>query len=274
MITIGTQEMGSERRGPGARAFQSFFNDSIETDMLAITLDPSTVQLLLLFVELLLLVATLSLLIINRKETRARETLMRHFSTVADVITRQEYFVAVIDAIQRAEKQILGSITGSSPSSEEGEVVQQILETISDASKHGVAVRYLLPMSPDRLRMGRRYRVSGAEVKFHPSLLISDMRYMCVDGKLVLIGVPEKMGRNEPTRKGFTIPSESVTHLFVTQFENQWNSKESKDYSAYLQELVTQARASNPDISMELMVSNLGVERDDIDEALRSRKNK
>src|SRR5207249_536747 len=142
-----------------------------------------------------------------------------HFSSVADVITRQEYFVAVVDAIQRGERILCGSVSGSPPTHEEGEVIQQILDAIVDAARRGVKMRYLLPLAPDRLQMGKRYKLSGAEVKFHPSLLISDMRYMLVDDRLVLVGVPERKGRNEPTRKGFTIPSESVTHLFKTQFD-------------------------------------------------------
>ena len=223
-----------------------------------------TFQLPLLIVELFLLVATVSLLVLNRKEQKAREKMIDHFSSVADVITRQEYFVAVVDAIQRAERSLCGSVSGSPPTHEEGEVIQQILDTIADAARRGVKMRYLLPLAPDRLQMGKRYKLSGAEVEFHPSLLISDMRYMLVDDRLVLVGVPERKGRNEPTRKGFTIPSESVAHLFKTQFEAEWASKEAKGYQEYLGQLVAQARVSNPSVSVELVARNLGVDREDV----------
>ena len=223
-----------------------------------------TFQLPLLIVELFLLVATVSLLVLNRKEQKAREKMIDHFSSVADVITRQEYFVAVVDAIQRAERSLCGSVSGSPPTHEEGEVIQQILDTIADAARRGVKMRYLLPLAPDRLQMGKRYKLSGAEVEFHPSLLISDMRYMLVDDRLVLVGVPERKGRNEPTRKGFTIPSESVAHLFKTQFEVEWASKEAKGYQEYLGQLVAQARVSNPSVSVELVARNLGVDREDV----------
>src|SRR3989454_6608321 len=85
------------------------------------------------------------------------------------------------------------------------------------------------------------------------------MRYMLVDDKLVLVGVPERKGRNEPTRKGFTIPSESVAHLFKTQFEAEWSSKEAKGYQEYLGQLVTQARVSNPSVSVDLVAGDFGV---------------
>jgi len=229
-----------------------------------------TFQLPLLIVELFLLVATVSLLVLNRREQKAREKMIDHFSSVADVITRQEYFVAVVDAIQRAERSLCGSVSGSPPTHEEGEVIQQILDAIADAARRGVKMRYLLPLAPDRLQMGKRYKLSGAEVKFHPSLLISDMRYMLVDDRLVLVGVPERKGRNEPTRKGFTIPSESVAHLFKTQFEAEWSSKEAKGYQEYLGQLVTQARVSNPSVSVDLMAGNLGVDREDVEAVARS----
>lgn len=227
-------------------------------------LDLATVQLLLLAVELVLLIATIFLLLLNRREAKSRETMMQHFSSVADVITRQEYFVAVVDAIQRAEKSLAGSVTGSPPSKEEGEVVRQILGAIADAAKRKVQIRYLLPLAPDRLRMGRMYAANGAQVKFNPSLLVSDVRYMCVDRKLVLIGVPERNGRNEPTRKGYTVPSEGVAYLFGTQFEEQWTSKDTKGYSDYIKELVSQAMGSNPGLSLDLVAANLGVEKEDV----------
>ncbi|HKT21266.1 MAG TPA: hypothetical protein VJR06_01395 [Nitrososphaerales archaeon] len=237
---------------------------------MAIAIDNGTVQVLLLVVELVLLVATLSLLVVNRRESRARELLMRHFTSVADVITRQEYFVAVIDAVQRSEKSLVGSVTGSPPSNEEGEVIRQVLNSIAEASKRKVDIRYLLPMAPDRLKMGRFYSKSGARVKYSPSVLIGDARYTCVDGKVVLVGIPERSGRNEPTRKGYTIVSESVARLFTRDFEEQWATPGARTYEDYLMELVGQARASNPSASSELIGGNLGVGKEDVEEAVRT----
>ena len=235
---------------------------------MALIFDNGTVQVLLLVVELVLLVATFSLLVLNRRETKARELLMRHFTSVADVITRQEYFVAVIDAIQRSQKTLVGSVTGSPPSSEESEIIHQILNSISEAAKRKVEIRYLLPLAPDRLRMGRLYTRSGAHVKFSPSVLIGDARYTCVDGKVVLVGIPERSGRNEPTRKGYSIASESVSNLFAKDFEEQWGHPGARTYEDYLKELVGQARASNTSASSELMASNLGVGKEDVEAAL------
>lgn len=237
---------------------------------MAFVLDNGTIQVLLLAVELVLLVATLSLLVLNRREMKAREQLMRHFTSVSDVITRQEYFVAVVDAIQRADKSLVGSVTGSPPHSEEGEVIKQILNSISEAAKKGVVIRYLLPLAPDRLRMGKLYTQNGAQVRFSPSVLISDARYTAIDGRTVLIGVPERSGRNEPTRKGYTITSESVAALFTKEFEDQWNGPTSKSYHDYIKELVGLARGAHPGASPELMAGNLGLATEDVEQVLRS----
>ncbi|MDG7010706.1 MAG: hypothetical protein JRN57_01170 [Nitrososphaerota archaeon] len=235
----------------------------------ALPIDNGTLQVLLLVVELVLLVATLALLVLNRRETKSRELLMRHFSSVADVITRQEYFVAVIDSIQRSQKTLVGIITGSPPSNEEGEIIRQILNSVAEASKRKVEIRYLLPLAPDRLKMGRLYSKSGARVEFSPSVLISDARYTCVDAKVVLVGIPERSGKNEPTRKGYTMTSESVARLFTRDFEEQWAAPGARTYHDYLRELVGQARASNPSASSELMAGNLGVGNEDVEDALR-----
>ncbi|MDA4128496.1 MAG: hypothetical protein OK422_03435 [Thaumarchaeota archaeon] len=241
------------------------FNESLRRRcVLLLQVEFSTLQIPLLLVEFVLLLTTVSLLVLNRKEQKSREKMMSHFASVADVITRQEYFVAVIDAYRRAEKRLSGSVTGSPPTREEGGVIQEIVDAVSDSVKRGVEVRFLLPLVPDRLQMGKRYKAVGATVRFHPALVISDARYMLVDDKMVLVGVPERKGKNEPTRKGYAIPSESVTYLFKVEFESYWSSAEARSYDQYLTELVTQARTANPSISVDLIADNLGIDKGDV----------
>jgi hypothetical protein len=118
--------------------------------------------------------------------------------------------------------------------------------------------------------MAQRYAKAGAGVRFNPEVLVSDARYMIVDGQSVVIGVPERKGKDEPTRKGYIVPSESVASMFTQEFEKRWTSSEAKPYEDYLSEVVGRARQSNPSISSELIASNLKVPKEDIDAILRN----
>jgi hypothetical protein len=218
----------------------------------------------LLLVELVLLVVTVSLLGLNRKEQKSRDRLMEHISSATDVVTRQEYFLTVLESLQHSERYVYGSVTGSPPSSGESDVIRQVTDAISHAVGRNVKVRYVLPLSLDRLSMGQRYSRAGAEVKFNSAVLVSDARFMVVDDREVVIGVPERKGENEPTRKGYRIPSESVALLFRKRFEELWDSPDAKGYMDYLSGVVTKARESSPGISAESIASNLKIGREDV----------
>ncbi len=222
----------------------------------------------LLIIEPFLLVATLLLLVLNRREQRGRDSLLRRLSAATDVVSRQEYFVAVLGSLQSASTYVYGSVTGSPPQPEESEVIQQLTGAVSSAVGRGAKVRYLLPLAPDRLQIAQLYSTAGAQVRFNPGVLVSDARYMIVDDKSVVVGVPERKGRNEPTRKGYVIPSETVAALFKGEFEAKWNSGETRTYEAYMAEVVTNARKSNPAISSELIAANLKLDRKEVERFL------
>jgi len=229
---------------------------------------PDVLTYLLLIVEPFLLVVTILLLVLNRREMKSRDSLLRHLSATADVVTRQEYFVTVLESLHAARSSVSGSVTGSAPQAEEGEVIQQVADAISMAVRRGVKVRYLLPYAPDRLQMAHLYAKAGADVRFSPGVLVSDARYMVIDGRSVVIGVPERKGRDEPTRKGYVVPSESIATMFSEQFERQWAAADSRSYDEHLGEVVAKARKSNPTISSDLIASNLRVSKDDVEKVL------
>ncbi|MCL5069052.1 MAG: hypothetical protein M1368_11995, partial [Thaumarchaeota archaeon] len=181
----------------------------------------NSVQLPLFLVELILLAATLILIMMKRSEFRAKDELMRHVSSATESITRQEYFTSVIDAIQASKRDIFSMVTATAPSLEEADVIAIILEYVTKAVNRGVSVRVLMPCSIDRLFIARRYRTTGAEVKFHPALIVNDARFTIVDDRTVVIGVPERSGRDGPTKKGHNITSESIASLFKERFERK-----------------------------------------------------
>lgn len=249
---------------------QTLFSKAALDDCVPI-LQSDAVNLLLLAVELFLLIVTITLLILSRREQHGRHRLLEHLLAATDVITRQEYFVSVLESIQSANKYIHGIVTGSAPPPQEAEVIRKVTDGISQAVARGVDVRYILPHSPDRLQMAQQYVKAGAEVKFNPAVLVIDARYMIVDDKSVVIGVPEQKGRDEPTRRGYIVPSESIAAMFRQEFGKKWTSPEAKGYNEYLTEVVTHAKQSNPTISAELIASNLGVSKEEIEAILRGR---
>jgi hypothetical protein len=228
-------------------------------------LDLGGLQLPLLVVELVLLAFTLLMIVITRGEFRARSELMARVSSATDAITRQEYFATVIDSVQAAERYVLATVTATPPTPEESAIVSMIVDSLSKASARGVKVRYMVPHSPDRLLMARRYKRAGAELRFHPGLVVSDARFMVVDDRTVIIGVPDRTGGDQPTKKGHNITSESIAHLFSEKFESQWNSPEAKTYSQYLLELVASARQTTPNVSARVIANNLKVDKEDIE---------
>jgi hypothetical protein len=93
--------------------------------------------------------------------------------------------------------------------------------------------------------MGSLYTTAGAEIRYHRRLIVNDLRYMVVDGKLVVIGLPEKSGEREPTRQGYAIPSEGMANLFRDHFERFWKSPEALPYDVYLKDLVSEITKTN-----------------------------
>jgi hypothetical protein len=139
---------------------------------------------------------------------------------------------------------------------------------MSDSSKRGIEIKYLLPFSPDRVQMGKMLKGTGAEVRFNPDLIVSDMRYMIVDSRIVVVGIPEKMGESEPTRYGYTLLSTNVASLFSDHFDILWRSRESKSYDDVLRELAAKARKINPKATPELIADNLKVDKEEIERVI------
>src|SRR5438128_13500 len=147
---------------------QVFLGQSVEDASMFLGFDVSGLQLPLLVVELILLGVTLLLIVIAKREFKARGELMQRVSRATDAITRQEYFASVIDTIQAAKKYVYASVTATPPTPEESAVVTMIVDSLSKAAARGVSVRYMVPHSPDRLPMARSYKMAGAELRFHP----------------------------------------------------------------------------------------------------------
>lgn len=217
----------------------------------------------LLIVELVLLIVTLSLIILARREATGRENLLQQMTHTARMVSRQEYFNSVHFVMQSANNSIKGSITGSAPTtSEQKDQVQAIIDHIRSAKSRNLTVQYLLPRSPDRVVVASRYREAGAEIRFHPGILVSDLRYTVIDNNYTVLGLPSTAGENQPTREGYVIPSEGLAQIFLRQFQSRW--EEATSYDDYLKEVISEIRDHNPAVSVQLLSSQLQIPESEV----------
>ncbi|MCL5068719.1 MAG: hypothetical protein M1368_10265 [Thaumarchaeota archaeon] len=219
---------------------------------------PFDLNFILVAVELVLLVPTLLLLVLGRREERGRRHLLEQITRTAKIVSRQEYFNSVHSSMQKATRSISGIITGSAPKSrEEEEIVKSIVEEIRRANQRGVVVRYLVPESQDRLRVASLYKQAGAEIRFLLGLVVNDLRFEVVDNKSVVIGLPVTAGQNQPTREGYMLPSEGLSEILSNQFENKWKS--GRSYDDYIGQVLNEIKSHNPNVSRELLLNQLQI---------------
>jgi len=202
----------------------------------------------LLVLESVLLVATVILLVYGIYEGKRRDALLREVGRATRVLTRQEYFFSIMDAMMDAKHEIIGCITGRPPTGDDAKMAKHIMDAIEKITRRGVSIRYLLPKFPDRLQIGVQYTKAGAEVRFSSCLMVHNIRYIVVDEKIVVLGIPESIGEREATKKGYSIPSEGLATVLRDDFngcDKQVSLKE------YLREVIEHSGATLEHLAKE-----------------------
>lgn len=211
-----------------------------------------SVETVLLILESVLLAATFVLLLFSLKEGRGRRKLLLEVGKATRILTRQEYFLAVTDTMAEAKDEVIGFITGRPPADDDEKRVRSIEDGIKKLSKRGVKVKYLIPKLHDRLSIGFLYTKAGAEVRYGTCAIANDIRYIVVDDKLVVVGIPESTGEAEATKKGYTIPSESLAAILKDHFRSCW--EEAAVYEEYLKEIIKQTGVTPKLLGKELQI--------------------
>ncbi len=109
------------------------------------------------------------------------------------------------------------------------------------------------------MHIGSLYTKAGAEVKYSGTPIGHDIRFIVVDEKIVVIGIPESTGEKEPTRKGYRIPSEGLAAILKEHFYNCWGK--SMTYEEYLKEVIKQSGATPKLLARELQIDEKELER-------------
>jgi len=218
-----------------------------------------TVEIVLLSIESVLLAVTIALLLYSLREGRQRSKLIIEVGKATKMLTRLEYFLTVTDSMTEAKEEVLGCVTGRRPIGDDEKRLRDILKTIEKLTRDGVRVRYLLPKFHDRLYTGYLYTGAGAEVKYAACSMIHSMRYIIVDGRLVVIGVPESVGEREATKKGYRIPSEALASILKSHFYDCW--QKNVTFEEYVGEVLKQTGLSVKQLALELNIEANELER-------------
>ncbi len=207
-----------------------------------------TVELGLLLLESLLLVVTIILLIYNIHEGRQRENLLKEVGRATKVLTRQEFFLSLLDAMVEARREIIGCVTGRPPARDDLKMTLHIVDTIAKMTGKGVRIKYLLPKYPDRLAIGIQYTKAGAEVLFSSCLMVHNIRFSVMDERIVVIGIPESAGEREATKKGYKIPSEGLALVLKDYFNS---CEKQTTLQEYVREVIAQTGATTAHLAQE-----------------------
>jgi len=161
-----------------------------------------TLEIGLLSLESLLLVFTIVLLFYSIKEGKQRDKLIMEVGKATRVLTRQEYFLSIIDSMTDAKDEIVGCITGRPPTGEDRKMTRDIVERIEKMTKKGVRIKYLMPKFPDRLHLGHQYLKAGAEIFYSSCLMVHNLRFIITDRGIGERGIPKTKGEGRVPRKG------------------------------------------------------------------------
>src|SRR3989339_2209937 len=217
-----------------------------------------TIETGLLVLESVLLLATIILLLFSLKEGRGRKNLMLQVERATKVLSRQEYFLSVTDSMMDAKKEVIGCITGRLPIGEDKKRTRNIIDTIEKLTKEGVRVRYLMPKFFDRLHIGYLYMKAGAEIRYSSCLMAHNIRFIIVDDRIVVIGIPDSISEKEATKKGYRIPSEGLAMILKDYFNKCGNQI---SFVEYLEEVIKQTGATPKHLAQELQIDETELEK-------------
>ena len=200
----------------------------------------------------------------SRKEWVGRALLLDRLTKAIEIFSRREYFHIVFEGYRNARSNVIAMVTGTRPKPEDAQLIKELLNLIRDKTSQGVRVRLLLPKSPDKLYMAYRYHKANADVTLHENILVYDLRYMVVDGRYVIIGLPIEAGEYKPTRKGVVIRSEVLAMILTRYFERFYGSRNAVKYEDYIAELIKNMLRETPELSNETIATHLNIPVDEV----------
>lgn len=200
---------------------------------------------ILLVVELLLIILSIILISLSRKEEKTRSNHLEAMLNVTENLTRREYFQNIYDILNDSGEYFHSYVTFKKYGDEDHSNVNELVKLIKNKSNK-ITIKYLAPKERNSLKMGYLNTSNGAEVRFHVGLLANDLRFSISDNIYTVIGIPS-LQRTLGTLRSIKIKSGELTIILKVQFDTFW--EEGISYQDYLQETVEEIKDANPNIN-------------------------
>ena len=81
--------------------------------------------------------------------------------------------------------------------------------------------------------------------------MVHNIRYIIVDNRIVVIGIPESIGEKEAMKKGYKIPSEGFAMVLKNYFST---CEKQSTFTEYLKEVIEQTGAAPEHIAKEYQI--------------------
>ncbi|OGW73021.1 MAG: hypothetical protein A2484_07340 [Nitrospirae bacterium RIFOXYC2_FULL_44_7] len=99
---------------------------------------------------------------------------------------------------------------------------------------------------------------AGAEIRYSSCLMAHNIRFIIVDDRIVVIGIPDSIGEKEATKKGYRIPSEGLAMILKDYFNKCGNQI---SFVEYLEEVIKQTGATPKHLAQELQIDETELEK-------------
>ena len=143
---------------------------------------------------------------------------------IKEIKSRDNYIKAQVSAINRTKNELVLSVPKLHPE-EKSQDAKDINDALRRASGRGVKIRVLVAANEDRLAGAIQIlRLETANLRFDPTLVLSDLSFLCIDNELIIAGTRtnERKTAYSPSDDWYEIRSGSMIISMIHFFDQRW----------------------------------------------------
>ncbi len=145
---------------------------------------------------------------------------------IKEIATRDSYIQAQIRVIDQAKNSLLLSVPKLHPE-EQSNDAKKINGAIRRATGRGVIVKILVAATEDRL-IGAMQLLNqeNLDLRFDPTLVLSDLSYLCADNELIIIGARKGTldSNYSPSNEWYELKSGVMITSLDAVFKQKWTA--------------------------------------------------